>query len=275
MADYIKITGLKIFAHHGVLPEEKEMGQDFYINARLYYDMKKPAKTDELQYALNYADCCAFMTKIFTSTIYDLIETAAEKLCEQLLLHYEVLEKVEMELCKPHAPIGFPFENVSVNMVRSWHRAVVAVGSNMGDKGAYIKEGIQKLKEHPLIRRVEESSVIETKPYGPVEQDVFLNGALKFDTLLSPEELLDLLHKIEAGANRKREIHWGPRTLDLDIVFYDKMVYESESLIIPHVDMQNRDFVLKPLMELCPNYRHPILGVTVEQMFHNLRKDIL
>lgn len=67
-------------------------------------------------------------------------------------------------------------------------------------------------------------------------------------------------------ANRERIIHWGPRTLDLDIIFYDKLVYEDENLIIPHVDMENRDFVLKPLMELCPNYRHPVTGQTVSQM---------
>jgi dihydroneopterin aldolase/2-amino-4-hydroxy-6-hydroxymethyldihydropteridine diphosphokinase len=75
-----------------------------------------------------------------------------------------------------------------------------------------------------------------------------------------------LIHHIEAEADRKRLIHWGPRTLDMDIVFFDKLVYESENLIIPHVDMQNRLFVLEPLSELCPNYRHPVNGKTVMQM---------
>ena len=84
--------------------------------------------------------------------------------------------------------------------------------------------------------------------------------------MLNQEELLELLHRIEAEADRKRLIVWGPRTLDMDIVFFDKLVYESEDLIIPHVDMQNRLFVLEPLSELCPNYRHPILGKTVTQL---------
>ena len=271
MMDYIKITGLRIFANHGVLPEEKKQGQDFYINARLFYDMKKAANTDQLEYALNYADCCAFMTEIFTEKVYDLIETAAQVLCTQLLLHYEVLQKVELELCKPHAPIGLPFENVSVNMERSWHTAIVAVGSNMGDKRGYIEEGIRKLSVHERIRNVKASSLIETKPYGPVEQDVFLNGCLKLQTLLEPEELLVLLHEIEAEADRKRELHWGPRTLDMDIIFYDKLIYESDTLLIPHVDMQNRDFVLAPLAEIEPNYRHPILGLSVVQMLDALQ----
>ena len=84
--------------------------------------------------------------------------------------------------------------------------------------------------------------------------------------MLNPVELLDALHKIEAAAGRERLIHWGPRTLDLDIIFYDKLVYEDEQLIIPHVDMQNRYFVLKPLAELIPNYRHPVFGKTVSEM---------
>lgn len=269
--DYIKITGLKIFANHGVFSEEKEQGQDFYINARLFYDMKRAADTDNLEYALNYGECCAFMTQVFTEKAYDLIETAAQVLCTQLLLHYGVLQSVELELCKPHAPIGLPFENVSVNMKRSWHTAYLAFGSNLGDKRGYIEEGIQKLSSHEQIREVRVSSILETKPYGPVEQDVFLNGCLKMKTLLEPEELLALLHKIEAEANRTRELRWGPRTLDLDIIFYDRLVYESETLLIPHVDMQNREFVLAPLAELAPNYRHPVLGLSVEQLLLQLR----
>lgn len=74
------------------------------------------------------------------------------------------------------------------------------------------------------------------------------------------------LHRVEALADRKRTVHWGPRTLDLDILFYDKMVYESDTLIIPHVDMENRYFVLKPLSELIPNFRHPILNKTITQL---------
>ena len=92
------------------------------------------------------------------------------------------------------------------------------------------------------------------------------NGCLYLETLMEQEELLEVLHQIETEADRKRIVRWGPRTLDMDIIFFDKLIYESENLIIPHVDMQNRMFVLEPLAELCPNYRHPILGKTVTQL---------
>lgn len=264
--DYIKITNLKIYAYHGVFEEEKRVGQDFYINAKLYLDLHASGKSDDLTQSLHYGEACHFMTKIFTEQSFDLIERACEHLCQSLLLEFPLLRAVELELQKPHAPIGLPFENVSVTMYRQWHRVYLSIGSNMGNREQLIQEGIGKLENHPLIRAVKVSKLITTKPYGPVEQEDFLNGCLELDTLLDPEELLEFLHVIEAEADRKRTIVWGPRTLDLDIVFFDKLIYESKDLIIPHVDMQNRFFVLKPLSELCPNYRHPVLGLTVKQM---------
>lgn len=269
--DYIEITGLKIYAYHGVLPEEKEKGQDFYVNARLYYDMEEAAEGDNLEEAINYAECCQLITDIFQEKCYDLIETVCNEVCQRLLLIYSKLEEIKIQLCKPHAPIGLPFENVSVNMTRKWHRVYLAIGSNMGEKRAIMESGIEELKNHPLIRLGNVSDFIETEPYGGVEQDNFLNGCLEIKTLLSPEKLLVFLHEVEAHANRERIVRWGPRTLDLDILFYDKEVYESDTLMIPHVDMENRDFVLRPLSQICPNFRHPVLKKTVSQLLRELQ----
>lgn len=271
--DCIKITNLKVFAYHGVFDEEKVQGQDFYIDATLYLDLHTPGKSDCLEDSLNYGEVCHYINYVFTQQSLDLIEAACEKLCQSLLLHFCQLQAVEIELKKPHAPIGLPFENVSVTMYRKWHTAYISYGSNMGDSKALILAGIEKLKKHPLIRRVKSSEFFITKPYGPVEQDDFVNGCLELKTLMNQEELLEFLHEIEAEADRERTLRWGPRTLDMDLVFFDKLVYESESLVIPHIDMQNRLFVLEPLAELCPNYRHPILNKTVKQLLNELKQE--
>ena len=268
--DKIKITGLKVFAHHGVFPEETKNGQDFYVNATLYLDCKAAGMSDDLTKSVHYGEVCHFITKFMQKHTYLLIESVAEQTTKQLLFEYPLIERIEFELCKPHAPMGLPFENVSVTMERGWHTVYIAIGSNMGEKAAYIDNGIKELSKIPEIKIENISDMIVTKPYGGVEQDDFVNGALKLRTLFTPQELLEVLHQVEAHANRERIIRWGPRTLDLDIIFYDDLVYEDDDLIIPHVDMANRTFVLKPLLDLCPNKRHPLLGMTMTQLYQRL-----
>ena len=131
-----------------------------------------------------------------------------------------------------------------------------------------------QLKNSKDIRVEKVSELLETLPYGVVEQDNFVNGIFEIRTLLAPEELLQELHRIEQMEGRERKLHWGPRTLDLDIIFYDDLVYDSEDLMIPHIDMENRYFVLKPLSELAPNFRHPITHKTVAQMLAELPVDL-
>lgn len=264
--DEIRIENLEVYAYHGVFPEENEKGQPFFVNATLYTDTRAAGLADELTLSTHYGEVSHFITKWMQEHTYKLIETVAENVAREILLQYPLVRALDLEIRKPEAPIGLPFESVSVRIHRGWHKAYLSIGSNMGDREQYIHGAIVALKNEEAVRVEKVSQLLNTKPYGGVEQQDFLNGAIEISTLLPPEELLDLLHKIEAAADRKRELRWGPRTLDIDIVFYDKLVYESEDLIIPHVDMENRYFVLKPLSELIPNYRHPILQKTVSQL---------
>lgn len=268
--DEIRIDNLEVYAYHGVSPEEKAAGQFFYVNAVLYTDIRPAGREDDLSLSTNYGEICHFINNWMRESAYDLIETVAEKLAEQLLLNFGSIAALELEIRKPKAPVGLPFESVSVRIRRGWHQAYLSLGSNMGDRKAYLKQGIERLSAHPLIQVQQEAETLETEPYGGVEQDDFLNTAVKLRTLLTPKELLDHIRDVESAAGRVREIRWGPRTLDVDILFYDKMIYEDDELTLPHVDLENRYFVLKPLSALAPNLRHPILGKTVMQMLEAL-----
>ena len=170
--DFIKITNLKVFAHHGVFPEETRDGQDFYVNAKLFLDCRKAGKTDNLSDSLNYGEVSHFITDFLQDHTYKLIESVAEQLAEAMLLSMPVLKGVEIELCKPHAPIGLPFENVSVTMKRQWHEVYLAVGSNLGDKNAYIGNGIDELrriKELLAVQNIDPGSLTDALRYAEYE----------------------------------------------------------------------------------------------------------
>lgn len=268
--DEIRIDDLDVYAHHGVFPEEKEKGQHFYVNLVLYTDTRGAGQKDELTLSTHYGEVCHLVTKWMQEHQYDLIETVAETVAEQILLQYPLVWAADVEIRKPQAPIGLPFGSVSVRIHRGWHRVYVALGSNMGDRKKYLQMGVNAMRRRKEFRLKKVSSWQQTKPYGGVEQEDFLNGVMEIETLLTPRELLEYLHEVEQSADRKREVHWGPRTLDLDILLYDDLVMESAELIIPHVDMQNRDFVLGPMAEIAPWVRHPVLGLTMGQLYARL-----
>lgn len=270
--DCIIIENLNVFAYHGVYPEETRDGQNFYVNAILYTDTKKAGYSDELEDSTNYGDVCQEIHRFLTEHTYKLLEAAAEKLAEYLLQTFPLIQELTLEIRKPEAPIPLPFESVSVKIHRGWNRAFIALGSNIGDRQAYIGNALKHLGEDGNIRNIRVSTLIETKAYGGVEQEDFLNGVLECETLYSPERLLLRLQEEEQLAQRKREIHWGPRTLDLDVLFYEDEVWDKAHLTIPHPDMINRDFVLKPMAELAPNFVHPIYRCTMRELLQQYFK---
>ena len=136
--------------------------------------------------------------------------------------------------------------------------AYLSVGSNMGDRGANLRFALKSLAELDGIQPLRGSAIYETSPWGPVAQENFLNACIELETSLSPDELLTVCQDIEHAAARSREIHWGPRTLDIDILLYDDITIETPRLTIPHPRMKERMFVLVPLMEL--EEAVPVLG---------------
>lgn len=268
--DQIIIENLEIFGYHGVFEEEAFLGQKFIVNARLYLDTRQAGQTDDLTQSLDYGEVCQFIKKLVETERYMLIEKIAEEIASGLLLTYDLLQKVEITVKKPWAPVRVHLDTVAVRIERGWHTVYLSIGSNMGDKEGYLDFAIDRLNALPDTKVTEVSDYIETEPYGDVEQDNFLNGALKIQTLKSPEELLDTTMAIEQEAHRERIVHWGPRTLDIDILFYDDAIIHTKRLTVPHIEIPKRTFVLEPLAAIAPYYMHPVLHTSVLELLQRL-----
>ncbi len=151
------------------------------------------------------------------------------------------------------------------------HTVYIGVGSNIGDRLAFIRSAGDALKINKNITLLRTSNIYETQPYGYKDQELFLNGVFELETEISPDKLLSLLLDIEKSLNRTRPIHWGPRTIDLDILFYDDFIIQTDSLTIPHKELHKRLFVLVPLNDLAPEFVHPLLKKSCWELEENCR----
>lgn len=146
------------------------------------------------------------------------------------------------------------------------HRAYIGIGSNLGDRLLHCRQAITAIASSPENRILRCSAFYETEPVGKKDQGWFINGAIALETTLSPRQLMDFLLKIENRLGRVRMERWGPRTIDLDILFYGNEVITEGDLQIPHPQVQNRLFVLAPLADIAPDLRHPVLNKTVWEL---------
>lgn len=144
--------------------------------------------------------------------------------------------------------------------------AYVGIGGNQGDVAAAIEEAVQSLAVHPDITRVTCSGLYQTQPVGVQAGEAFLNAAIACQTSMAPEELLTCCQQIEQQAGRVRLIHWGPRTLDLDLIGYDDLILTTPRLTLPHPAAWYRRFVLDPLCEIAPDWVHPERQQTAAQL---------
>lgn len=158
---------------------------------------------------------------------------------------------------------------------------IVALGANVpgpwGTPPETLQEALKRLDQSPC-KLIKASTLIETAPFGVTDQPNFVNGVATIATKLAPQQLMAHLHDLELQADRRRTLRWGPRTLDLDLIDYDGKVLAGEGekqghslpLVLPHPGIAARDFVLKPLAEIAPNWHHPITGKTPQEMLDAL-----
>ena len=149
----------------------------------------------------------------------------------------------------------------------------VALGSNLGDREAYLEQAVEELRAVDSIALVKESSIIETGPVGGPPQDRFLNQVVEIETTLSPDALLAEMQRVERALGRIRREKWGPRTIDLDILLYDNKVVCRPGLQIPHPRMHERMFVLKPLCEIAPDVVHPTIGKRICEILEETNRE--
>jgi 2-amino-4-hydroxy-6-hydroxymethyldihydropteridine diphosphokinase len=147
----------------------------------------------------------------------------------------------------------------------------LSLGTNLGDRKANLLGAVDALP--PGVTVQAESTIYETPPWGYEDQPAFLNMAIQGETSLKPELLLKYLKQIEVRLGRQPSFHWGPRLIDIDLLFYDALVMETPQLVIPHPHLQERAFVLVPLANIAPNLVHPVLGKTLRELLAGLDKN--
>lgn len=133
------------------------------------------------------------------------------------------------------------------------------MGSNKGDRLNYLRSAVKEISNHKLCSLNGWSSIYETKPYGEINQDYFLNAAIRINSEMDIRSLFRFLQETEKMIGRQRSFKWGPREIDLDLLYFDDIICSDEKISLPHPGIQFRDFVIVPLNEIAPDFMHPAL----------------
>jgi 2-amino-4-hydroxy-6-hydroxymethyldihydropteridine diphosphokinase len=160
------------------------------------------------------------------------------------------------------------------NRMSDRHIVYISVGSNMGDRLQNCRQGITALSRSGEFRIIAQSRIYMTEPVDYEYQEWFFNMVVKLETTNDPFELLEKIKSVQRAAGRKRDvIRFGPRVLDLDIIFFDDLVLDSDRLVVPHPRMHQRRFVLKPICDIDPTIVHPVLKKDMQSLLDGLVKD--
>ncbi|GGL42813.1 2-amino-4-hydroxy-6-hydroxymethyldihydropteridine diphosphokinase [Phycicoccus endophyticus] len=261
--DRVVLRGVRGRGHHGVFEHERREGQEFVVDVEAALDLAAAGRTDALVDSVDYGRLGAAVLARIEGEPFDLVERLAEVIAQDVLAHSAV-DEVTVTVHKPQAPVGVPFDDVAVRVVR--RRAplpvVLAVGANLpwgqSPPRDTVRSALEALAHHPALHDVRPSALVETDPVGGPEQPRYVNAVVLARTALSPASLLRELHALEAAFDRTREVRWGARTLDLDLVQYgdpatgSDVVSDREHLALPHPRAHERGFVLVPWLDADP-----------------------
>lgn len=255
--DQIEIRGLRVMTVVGALPHEREAAQPVLIDLLLTVDLRQAGRSDALSATVDYAAVSERVAEAARAARDVLLERLAERLAA-VALGFDRVVAVEVALAKLRPALAEDLASTAVR-IRRWqgeavpdepeeHEAIVALGSNLGDRAAQLRLALRRLGG---VRR--QSQVFETDPVGgPAGQGPFFNMVAAVETVLDPFAFLRRLQAIEAQAGRERGERDAPRTLDLDLLFYDDLAIQGPGITVPHPRLAERRFVLAPLAEVAP-----------------------
>lgn len=266
--DRIEIRGLRINMIIGVLEQEKNTPQPIEFDITIFTDLSKACESDCLTDTIDYGQICVLIEQLAHTHHDSLLEKFAHRVSELILLQPKV-DSVEISIKKLHPPVESKLNNCGVSLLRrrfspphssTQHQVIVALGSNLGDRSAYLRYALDRLG---IV--LAQSQIFETKPVGgPLGQGLFLNMTAIIQTALDPYAFHRKCLEIETHAHRKRDVHWGERTLDIDILFYDDLCINDPLLTIPHPRINERGFVLAPLAEIAPEKLPPLWKTSID-----------
>lgn len=266
----ILIKDLVLYGYHGVRDHEKKDGQYFIFNIAIYINDRGLEESDNLKDTLSYSDVIEEIKEINKGKRCDLLETLCRVMAGAIMDMSSLVEKVDIRIEKPDPPIDEKLGSVGVEYTSSrlggytgednGETAFLSLGSNMGDRKANIEKALESLERDPRIQVVKTSSYYETAPMYDKDQPNFYNIAAMLKVGLDPFSLLGLIKGIEHDMGRKAgQKRYGPRPIDIDILYYGDRTIKSDILQVPHPLINERMFVLLPLSEIAP-------GITIDSM---------
>jgi len=265
----ILIKDLNLFGYHGVKESEKKDGQNFCFNIEILINKGSFLNDDDIDNTVNYSEVIKLIKRINSSERFNLLETFSQTIAEDIMKISPLVEKVMVRIEKTSPPIKENLESVGVEYVldrkreekdKSKNKKVdvyLSLGSNVGDRENNLRKAVDLISSNPNINVVKVSSIYETEPMYLKDQNSFYNVVLQAHTgiELGPFEMMGFLKGIEFGFGRKKDIKYGPRIIDIDLLYYGEMVIESDFLTLPHPRIEERKFVLAPLSEIAPELK--------------------
>jgi dihydroneopterin aldolase/2-amino-4-hydroxy-6-hydroxymethyldihydropteridine diphosphokinase len=251
--DVVTLRGVTAYGYHGVFEVERRDGQDFVVDVEMGVDLGPAAATDELHRTVHYGEVAATVVEVVEGEPFDLIEKVAGVVAERVLATQPLVERIAVTVHKPQAPVGVPFGDVSVTVRRARDvPVVIALGSNLDEPARTVQHAARRLHRVRGLRAVRLSPLFRTDPVGGPQQPDYVNAVAVARTRLTAGSLLEALHDIEADFGRTREVRWGARTLDLDLIQWGDpaagtdLVSAEPELTLPHPRAHERAFVLVP-----------------------------